>query len=75
MTYTNFITAIGSTITKLINLLANIYNSLMSNHIFKTIIYIILIDFLINLVFIIYKFVIYIFKQKKEKKEKNNKVE
>ena len=70
MTYSQFLNNSYNAIINLISLFDKIYNALMSNFIFKTLIYSIILIFIIELLFKIYNLVIYIFKNRKNKENK-----
>ncbi len=73
MSYTTWLNNIKTIISKLINLSGSVLDTLMKNYIFKTLIYIILIFFIMEMVFVIYKIVIYVINIKSGKNEDKNK--
>ena len=73
MSYTTWLNNIKTIISKLINLSGSVLDTLMKNYIFKTLIYIILIFFIMEMVFVIYKIVIYVINIKSGKNEGKNK--
>lgn len=70
MTYSQFLSNSYNAIINLIGCLDKIYNALISNYIFKTLIYSIILIFIIDLLFMIYNLLIYIFNNRKNKENK-----
>ena len=75
MTYQQFINTTLNIVNKLINVVQIVYNYLINNYFFKTIIYFILISFVITLLFKIYNIVLYIFDKRKTKETKTERIE
>lgn len=73
MTYQSFLNTIIDSASNLFGVLTPVYNALMNNYIFKTILYTILLFFVIEILFIIINLLKTIFKSKKQ--TKNEKVE
>lgn len=72
MTYQQFINNTLNIVNKLINVVQIVYNYLINNYFFKTIIYFILISFVITLLFKIYDIVLYVLNRKKTKETQGN---
>lgn len=72
MTYQQFINTTLNIVNKLINVVQIVYNYLINNYFFKTIIYFILISFVITLLFKIYNIVLYVFNKRKTKETQGN---
>ena len=75
MTYQQFINTTLNIVNKLINVVQIVYNYLINNYFFKTIIYFILISFVITLLFKIYNIVLYVFDKRKTKETKTERIE
>ncbi len=75
MTYQQFINTTINIVNKLINVVQIVYNYLINNYFFKTIIYFILISFVITLLFKIYDIVLDVFRRKKTKETKTERIE
>lgn len=73
MTYQAFLNKVINSANNLFSLLTPVYNALINNYIFKTIIYVILLGFVIEILFVIVNLFKTIFKSKKQ--TKNEKVE
>lgn len=74
MSYQQFLNNTTIVISKVLNLVSQIYGNLMSNHIFKTIVYFIIFAFIIDFIFIIINLIKKMFNNKKQKYE-NKEVE
>lgn len=75
MTYQQFINTALNIVNKLINVVKIVYNYLINNYFFKTIIYFILISFVITMLFKIYDIVLYVFSKRKTKETKTERIE
>lgn len=75
MTYQQFINNTLNIVNKLINVVQIVYNYLINNYFFKTIVYFILISFVITLLFKIYDIVLDVFRRKKTKETKTERIE
>ena len=75
MTYQQFINTTINIVNKLINVVQIVYNYLINNYFFKTLIYFILISFVITLLFKIYDIVLDVFRRKKTKETKTERIE
>lgn len=75
MTYQQFINTALNIVNKLINVVQIVYNYLINNYFFKTIIYFILISFVITMLFKIYDIVLYVFSKRKTKETKTERIE
>lgn len=71
MTYSQFLNNIAVIINKMISYLNLIYNSLINNFIFKTLVYLIILSFIIWLLYEIINIILKIFDHKKIKKNKD----
>lgn len=77
MSFESYINIIANIINKLITLTSNVYSTLINNHIFKTIIFIILVTILFEYFNEIIDFIKYIFnfRKNKNKNKKNTDIE